>query len=882
MNTLHSFVRQLANRVGSFFGRDKLDREFAAEMDEHLHMAIEENLRAGLSPEEARRRALVQFGGQQQAKEAVREQRSLPFLETLFQDFRFAARLLKKSPAFTSVAVLTLALGVGATTAIFSVAQAALLRSWPAKSPEQLAKLIATTPQGRDNYFSYPDYRELSEQTTLLSGIAAWSRHGKTLRIGSDLHLVLNDVVSPNYFEVLGLDAQLGRMFSADSASSAEHTVVISDALWRRLFHADPSLIGKPIWFNDGSYTVIGIAPPHFQGLEREVPTDLWFTVLSEYGQENLGERKFRDFELLARLRPGVTSAQAQTELSILGRRLSDSYPAVDKAREVGLIPEPERLRSALVASAVLMSFVGLVLLICCANVAGLIVARSDSRRREIAVRLALGAGRLRLVRQLLTEGILLAFAGAALGLLFASWLMSLQSALLPPFDYPIGLDLRLDSTLVAFSLVVSALCVLLFGLAPALQSSKSNLVSALKGEEATAGRSFRKVTLRNAIVLGEIALSVVLLAASGLLIRSLVFTRSINLGFDKQKSLVFVDLNAGLSGYNPTRSLSFFEQITERAAHLPGVQHASFARRMLLTGSGGGAQLLVSIPGVDLPQGQQSIPIKFNAVGGDYFRTLGTRLLAGRDLTAADGPTAARVVLISQNMAARFWPDNTAVGRHISLEGKDCEIIGVVEDAKIIRVHEPAEPYMYLPFTQWPTESATLLVDVSGDPGPVVPALRSELASLDQAVPATVHTLHYLMQQAFWEDQMAAAFVAVLGLVGVFLSSIGLYGVIAFLVNQRRHEIGIRMALGADRRDVLRMVLSQGLALAVIGLILGIAASLAAMPLLASALYGVKPADPLTYVAGSVLVLFVALAASYFPARRASRVDPIIALRYE
>jgi len=520
--------------------------------------------------------------------------------------------------------------------------------------------------------------------------------------------------------------------------------------------------------------------------------------------------------------------------------------------------------------------------LICCANVAGLILARSDSRRREIAVRLALGASRLRLVRQLLTEGILLTFAGAALGLLFAFWLMSLQPALMPPSDYALGLDLRLDTPLVAFAVAVSTLSVLVFCLAPAIQSSKSSLVPALKGEETIAGRSLRKFTLRDAIVLGEIALSVVLLTASGLLIRSLVFSRSINLGFDKQKHLVFLDLSPGLAGYNSARSLSFFQEMTERASLLPGVRHAAFARRMLLSDSGGGAELLVSIPGVDLPQGQQSVPIKFNAVGGDYFHTLSTRLLEGRDFSAADGPTGARVVLINQNMATRFWPDNTAVGRHISLEGKDCQVVGVVEDAKINHVHETPEPYMYLPFAQWPVKFGTLIIDTSVDPLRLVPELRRELASLDQTVPVTVHTLHYLMRQAFWEDQMAAAFVAVLGLVGILLSAIGLYGVIAYLVNQRRHEIGIRMALGADRRDVLRMVLSQGLILTLIGLVIGTAASLAAMPLLASSLYGVKPADPLTFMASSVVVVLVALAASFFPARRASRLDPMVALRYE
>jgi putative ABC transport system permease protein len=802
----------------------------------------------------------------------------------LMQDLKYGFRMLVKNPDFAAVAVLSLALGIGANSAVFSVAEAALLRSWPAKEPERLAKIIATTPQGRDDMFSYPDYRDLGEQSGSLAGIAAWSRHGHTLRAGTESQFVLDDWVSPNYFSVLGINAQLGRTFSPEPNRSNEPVVVVSDTLWHRVFNADPKLVGKAILLNDGSYTVIGIAPSGFRGLERGVPTDLWLPVTSEYRSEELRDRGYHDFELLGRLRPGATAAQAKAELDTIGHRLAGAYPVLKKARNITLISESERLHDALFPTFLLMAAVGLVLLICCANVAGLVLARSEVRRREIAVRLALGAGRGRLVRQLLAENAVLALAGAGLGLLLASWLIRLQPALMPPSDVEIGLDLRLDASVIVFTLVVSALAVLVFGLVPALEAARSSLVPALKGEE-LAGSRTRRIRMRGAIVLGEIALSVVLATASGLLLRSLLYSRGINLGFDTQKRLLFLDLSPGLAGYNLERSLTFFEQVAQKCGGLPGVRHATFARRMLLSDSGGGADQRVSIPGVELPQGQPTIPIKFNTVGPDYFETLGTRVVEGREFTATDGASGARVVLISRTMARRFWPGKDSLGRHIVVQGKECQIVGVVEDAKINGIHENPEPYMYFPFAQTPTDWGTLIVETSGDPRiqpAVVAAIRSEIRSMDPKVGVSVRTLGYLMQQAFWQDQTAAGSVGALGMLGMFLAAVGLYGVISYLVSRRGHEIGIRMALGAERRDVVRLVLSQGLRLAAIGTGIGLAVSLAVTRLMSGLLYGVKPWDPLTFAFSSAVVFLVALAACYIPARRATKVDPMVALRYE
>jgi putative ABC transport system permease protein len=869
-------------RLLGMIGARRNDDDFAAELESHVEMHTEDGIRAGLSPAEARRQALICLGGREQTRQAYRERRTLPWLETLWQDIRFGLRILCKNPGYTAVAVLTLALGIGANTAVFTVAEAALLRSWPAKEPGRLARLISTTPQGEEDSFSYPDYRDLAGQSRSLQGILAYTRRVKTLRVEAESQAVRDDVVSPNYFSVLGIDAQLGRTFSAESQPDSEPGVVISDSLWHRVFNADPSLVGKQIWLTGRGYTVLGIAPPGFRGLARGVPTDLWLPVATEYANKELADRKSREFEVLGRLWPGVTAAEVKVELDTLGRRLALAYPAIDKARNVVLISERERLREAMVPTLILMTGVGLVLLICCANVAGLVLVRAEARRKEVAMRLALGVGRLRLMRQLLTESLLLASLGAALGLLLAAGLLRLAPALMPPSEVEFGLDLHLDASVLAFTAAAALLSVLVFGLAPAIQLSKTSLVSALKGEETGAARSVRRWTMRNALVLGEIALSLVLLTASGLVVRSLLFSRSLPLGFDRQRQLIFFDLDPGIVGYNSERSANFFNQVEEKAAALPGVRHATMARRVLLSDSGGGMTQRVSIPGVELPQGQLSVPIKLDAVDGNYFRSVGTRLIAGREFTSGDNPLAGRVVIVSQTMAERFWPGQEVLGRQIVADGTACQIVGVVEDAKINSIHETPEPYMYFPFVQMPSEEGTLIVEAESNPHALTTRMLSEIQRVDRNVPVSVRTVDYLMQQAFWADQMAAGFVAALGLLGIFLGAIELYGVVAFTVNRRSREIGIRMALGAERRDILRLVLGQGLTLAAIGAGIGLVASLAAMRLLSTMLYGVRPTDPLTFAGSSTLVILVALAASWIPARRAASIDPMQSLRTE
>jgi predicted permease len=857
--------------------------DFDAELESHIAMHTEDGIRAGLSHEEARRQALICLGGAEQTRQAVRERRSLPWLESLLQDIRFGLRMLYRNPGYTAVAVLTLALGIGANSAVFTVAEAALLRSWPAREPEKLVKLTSATPQGRSENFSYPDYVDLSQQSGSLEGILAYSRHGKLLRIGAESQLVLNDLVSPNYFSVIGLDAELGRRFYSESQTGSAAGVVVSESLWRRVYNADPALVGRQITLTGHSYTVLGIAPPRFHGLERGVPTDIWIPITTEYNEgQEMAARDYRDFELLGRMRTGATEAEAQAELNTIGRRLAQAYPATDKARAIAFVSERARLREAAVPTLLLLTAVGLVLLICCGNVAGLVLAHSDARQKEVAMRMALGAKSLRVVRQLLTESFLLALLGASLGLLLAAGLLRLQPALLPPEQVALGLDLHLDGSVIVFTAALAVAAVLVFGLAPAIQISKMNFASALKGEELNVGRGVGRWTMRNALVLGEIALSMVLVTASWFVMSSLLFTRAIPLGFDRQRHLVFFDLIPGIAGYDSKRSAIFFQQVEEKVAALEGVRHVALAQRMLLSDSGGGAQRRVSIPGVELPQGQLSIPILFNVVDGSYFQTVGTRLLKGRGFTAPDNSSGGRVAIVSRAMAERYWPGKDALGRQILVEGKACQIVGVVEDAKINSVHESPESYMYFPFAQNPREDGTLIVDVEGDTRPIVARTLSDIQRMDRNVPLDVRTIDYLMQQAFWADQMSAGFVATLGLLGIFLGAVGLYGVIAYVVNRRSREIGIRIALGAERRNILRLVLGQGLTLAAIGTGIGLIASLMVVRLMSSMLYGVTPTDPMAFAGSASLVILVALAACWIPARRAASIDPMQALRTE
>jgi len=803
-------------------------------------------------------------------------------MSTLLQDLRYGLRMLARNPGFTAVAVLTLALGIGANSTIFTLVDAAALRPTPVSDPDRLVRLQMKTPQGRGAEFSYADYEDIRQQVKSFSGVAVWYRTSGFLNSLDESSKVLADDVSPDYFTTLGVKALLGRTFSQelDSRSQAESGVVISYRLWQGRLGADPGIIGKEIKLTGKTAKVIGVAPPHFLGLERFVPTDMWILISEapEFTAALLNQRDERDFESMARLRDGVTAAQASSELDLLGRRLAEAYPQTNRSTTFQLVSEADRQRELLPVGLMLMVAVALVLLIACGNVAGLLLARAESRRHELAVRVALGASRWQLFRQFLIEGLLLSIMGAVAGLTGTSWLMSVQRSLLPPSLRSIGPETPVDLGVIAFTVGVTLVATLLFTITPSLRAWKIGLSDVLKQEAIVRGS---RLSARNLLVAGQIALSVVVVTASLLLFRSLFYVANLPVGFDLHKNLVAFSVFP-LQG-TAARGVQFLPHLMERASSVPGVKRATYALRILLSGSGGGMSAAVSIPGVEFPENQSSMPIYLNAVGPNYFQTVGTRLLQGRDFNSADGPDSARVVIISQTMARRFWPGGDALGKSISIDKRDTQIIGIAEDAKITWMRELPQPYMYLPFAQTYYDWGALIVETAGDPDTVTPLLRWEIHSDSPGlVISHVDTPRTLVQLSTFDLLMESRLIGALGLMGIFLASIGLYGVVAFIVSRRTHEIGIRLALGARLWQVKELILFQGLRLAWAGVLAGVLAALAVCRLMASFLYGVKAYDPVSFGAGAAIVMCVALVACYIPARRATRVDPIVALRYE
>jgi putative ABC transport system permease protein len=674
----------------------------------------------------------------------------------------------------------------------------------------------------------------------------------------------------------------LGRTFSrqSDGNAQSELSVVISYRLWQGRLGADPGIIGKEIKLTGKTATVIGVTPPHFQGLERFAPTGIWIPISDavEFSAAETHNRDYREFDAVARLRDGVTPEQASAELDALGRHLAQAYPDTNRGTTLRFTPGTSRQRELMPVVLLLMVAVGFVLLIACANVAGLLLARADSRRRELALRVALGAGKWRVLRQFLTEGLLLSVLGGACGLALTSWLMSVQKSLLPPSLSFIELEMQVDLRVVAFTVGVTLLATLLSTVTPALHAWRIGLANVLKEQVMVRGG---RLIARNSLVAGQIALSVMVVTASLLLFRSLSYVANIPAGFDIHKNLAVVNVfplqAAGQKG------VQFLPRVMEQAAAVPGVIKATYAMRIPLSGAGGGMNAPVSIPGVELPEGQSSIPIHLNAIGPNYFQTVGTRLLKGRDFNSVDGPESQRVVIISQTMARRFWPGGDALGKSIKIHKHDTQIVAVAEDAKIENMLEPPMPYMYLPFAQTHYDWGALIVETAGKPDTVIPLLRREIHSADpNLVISRVDTPRTLIELSTFDLLMESRLIGVLGFVGVFLASIGLYGVLSFVVGRRTREIGIRVALGARLRQVRELILFQGLRIALVGVLAGALAALAGCRLMASLLYGVKPDDPVSFAAGAAIVMCVALLASYIPARRATKVDPMVALRYE
>lgn len=822
----------------------------------------------------------------------------------MFQDLRYGVPMLVKHPGFTFVAVATLALGIGANTAIFSLVNTILLRPLPVAEPAQVVCVSSVNRQGAGlGLFSYPNYRDFRDNNESLSGLAAhrfapMSVSGIADNKGHDerrIERIWGYLVSGNYFDVLGVKAVLGRTFSTeeDLTPGAHPVVVLSHRCFERRFEADPSTVGQTITLNGHQFTVIGVAPEGFTGTELIFTPEIWVpSMMQSWIDPGAGALEKRDsvqWFTVGRLKPGLSVAQAQTALNALATELAREHPQTNQGMTIQLTPPglvmPAARTLALGFAGMLMVTVGLVLLIACANLAGLLLARATERRREIAIRLALGASRWRLVRQLLTERVLLAAAGGGLGFLLASWILKLVVAWKPTLDFAVTIDFQMDMRVLSFTLLVSLLSGVLCGLIPALQTTKTDLVPALKDDVSVSG--YRRSGLRNGLIVAQVALSFVLLIAAGLMVRSLQRVQVLGPGFETENRVV-MSVNLSLQGYDEARGQEFYRQLIARAESLPGVLSASVTSFLPLSLHYLGVPIYVGGPasarGAGVSEAMQG------SVALNYFSTMGIPLIAGREFSAQDKKDAPPVAIINETFARLFWPGQNAVGKRLSTGGSEgplIEVIGVAKDGKYFSLSEEARAFVYRPLLQnyvgGANNDGTLIVRTAAGTSAIIAAVRREVQQLDASLPVfDVKTLTEHMRLSLFPLRVGAASVASFGLLALTLAAIGIYGVMAYAVSLRTREIGIRIALGARTGDVLTMIVRQGVALAAIGLAIGFAAALALTRLMSSVLYGVSATDALTFVVVSLLLSMAVLAACYLPARRATKVDPMMTLRHE
>jgi predicted permease len=929
-------LSRLSSLWCNLFYKARREQELTEEIDAYLEMLIDQKIAEGVDPEEARRAALIEVGGKQQVKEKVWEVSAGHYLETLWQDLRYALRMLHRNSGFAAVAVLTLALGIGANTAIFSLIDAVLLKMLPVRSPEQLVLLRHADGRGTITPLPYYAYKQFRDRNQVFSGVLAYHPLRLTVSIdNSSEPAVAGQLVSGNYYSVLGVNAALGRTIAPDDdrAPGESPVCVISYNYWQRRFAGDPAVVGKTIHLGGAPFTIIGVTPPEFFGLEVGSSLDISVPLMMQQ-QVMPGIGSFADnfgfgFTAMGRLRSGIMMPQAQASLSVLYQQIladiasqfSHKKPADQYWLAHKFVFEPggqglsELRRQLSRPLLVLMIVVALVLLVACANVAGLLLARAVARRREIAIRLALGVGRLRLMRQLLTESVLLGSLGGLLGLLFAYWGTRLFLPLLSQGEIPVQLDLNLDIRVLGFTFALSMLMGMLFGLAPALLATRVDLNSALKNDAPglvpRPGGHRLSTSFGHAFVISQVALSLLLLVGAGLFVRSLQKLQRVDAGFVSDNVLV-MRLEPVGSERERKGFIAPYNELLTRVESIPGVKLASLvgyspiARRewLVMGESHERIEWPISVQGYT-PQLGEDMNIHSMQVFPNSFAALGIPLVAGRDFSPQDnqkwlpgimcrtGACPRRVAIINESMARRFFKDENPIGRRFSFDLGICsteticryEIIGVVKDVRYTSLRNEGRAMFYLPFTQSDTSGGqmTLVVRAAVDPTTVAAAVRREARALDPAMPMfEVETLATQVAASLREERLLATLSSGFGLLALLLSCLGLYGILSYTVARRTNEIGIRMALGADRRDVLWLVLRDALRLVLLGVLLGIPAALAATRLVASQLFGIGAADPVAIVLATLVLLVVAAVAGYLPARRATRVDPLVALRYE
>ena len=879
-------------RLFAMRGRERGEREFAAELDAHLQLHIEDNLRRGMSPAEARRQALIALGGVECTKESYRDRRGLPFLDTFAQDVRFAFRMLRKNPVFTAVVVLTLALGIGVNTAIFSVVNAVLLRPLLFREPGRLVTLWQTNTarSAEPGDVSPANFLDWRDDASAFDGMVAMTYWSFDYTGKGEPEAFTGELVSKDFFQLLGVSPALGRAFLPEEYEPGKDRVVLlSYGLWQRRFGSDPAIVGQTISLRDQSYLVVGVLPQDFHlpwiGADREVFAPLAFSPQSHQW------RTATYLQVLGRLKPQVTLEQARAMLSRTAQRLAKEYPTENGSVGATLHPLTEEVTGRIRPLLLLVSgAAGLVLLIGCANVANLLLVRGSQRGRELAIRASLGAARARVLRQLLTESLVLCAAGCAGGLLLARWslkfILGLQHADIPRLG-----QTTLDGRVLLFAVGISLLTALVFGLVPALRISRTDLQSAMRRRTGWSATG-RRQGLKGFFVVSQVALALTLLVGAGLLLRSLVNLLAVDPGYSADHVVALQVYAWSRYTTNPQR-IVFFHDAVRQIAELPGVEAAGAASSLPMLLGGPDESFHFSIEGRPLRPDQQPTAIETVATPG-FFSALGIPLIRGRLFNEFDTADSPPVVLINQTMARRYWPGEDPIGKHIAVQfitsyntagapPVSCEIVGIVGDTRQWGPEDRTGAEFFQPHTQVPTGSMAFVVRTLGDPLARTKEIQRAVWSVDPKMTFyEVRTLTGLRDAFLANRRLSLGLLSGFAALALALAAIGIYGVISYSTAQRTQEIGIRMALGAQRANVLATILAGGLRMVLAGVGVGIALALLLTRLFTKMLYGVGAADPITFAGVAALLLFVALTACYLPARRATRVDPLVALRYE
>jgi predicted permease len=895
-------LRRMWKRIaGSFTGRNR-DAELSAEFESHIAMLAEKNLRRGMSQEEGRRAAILTFGGVEPAKESYRDQRGLPAFDSLRQDVRYGLRMLRKNPGFTATAVLTLALGIGANSTIFSWINATLLNPIPGVShASEYVELVTGV--------SYPDYLDLRDRNHSLSALVACDLFPMDLTGNGKPEHVWGVFSTANYFDGLRVRPILGRGFSPEEGEKPDGApvVVLSYQLWKTRFGGERSVIGRVIQLNKHPYTVIGIAPPDFEGTQASLRADLWVPtsmVQQLHVVDLLPERGETWLLATGRLKPGITREQAQADLNVVMQQIVRQYP--DEHGGDNSITLDPLWRAPFGANyyihtilVLLMALSGVVLLLACANVANLLLVRSVARRREMAVRLSIGATRGRLIRQLLVESLILALCGGAIAMLFTIWTDRTLGDFVPSSGLPISMNVHADRTILLGTFVISLIATAIFGILPAFRSSAIEPMAVLKEESTGTGGGVHKARLSSVLVVTQVAMSLLLLVSAGLFIRSVRAAQNFNPGFNPHNVLLYsYDLRS--AGYDSQAGIEFDRQLLAKLDALPGVQSATLINRLraswaALSGKGAGGSATHTIPlsylgsSIVQPKGyvakpHEAMDVQYADVAPGYLQTMQIPLIAGREFSWSDTDNSQLVAIVNQEFAKRYWPGQDVIGEKVQVDGdRWFTVVGIAQDSDYDGLGDKTKSFLYLPLAQRYYASVTIEVRTFGNPLLLAKSTEQAVHSLDADLPLfDLATLDSRIQLATTAQRMGGTFVGGFGIIALILAAIGIYGVLAYTTRQRTREIGVRMALGAEPRNVFALVLALGARLAVLGIAIGLSASFVLTRALSSELFGVSATDPLTYAGVALLLCAVALLACYIPARRAMRVDPMVALRHE